>query len=183
MSTVFGVASAMLTVAYIILVPLPNWVGIEGEKDVGVYSSVNHGSTTLYQTKCDENMSATECGFLHALQITTVLTILFGFFATLIYFVPPRSLKALPLFLATSGNITQFIFALITLVLFKYFQTQYFDDDGVNQEYPQPDTAVLTTVYWIWLAITVVLGVLVIASYTAIYGSRHAYGFLSSEDK
>lgn len=169
----FGVVSAAITALFIICLPLPHWMAVVGQKDVGAFQQETHSSSKYYSVECIEEMSQTECGYLKSMQVSAVLTVLFGVFATIVYFLPPRNTTAVPLFLASSGSVGQLILSIMTLVIFAYFQQNYFDDDGINQEYTQPDETVLSVVYYLWLAGTVVLGLSTGLSYYVIHASTY----------
>ncbi len=48
------------------------------------------------------------------------------------------------------------IFGIITVILFYYFKRDYFTDDGINREYPSPDSNDLSFdfAYYLWVAAT-----------------------------
>lgn len=136
----FGYISGFITAINITCLFLPYWMHIDGDRSIGTFNTHINGSEILYKTKCSrETMSETVCQYLFSMQTSAVITVLFGVFSTILYFLPPKSMTALPIFLALSGTLLQFIFSLITLVLFIYFKNDYYDDDGVNREYPSPD--------------------------------------------
>lgn len=172
--THFGLISAAATVLFIVCLPLPHWMAVVGEKDVGAFYQEGHSSSKYYLTKCSDEMSLAECGYLKSLQVSSVLTVLFGVFSTLIYFIPPRNTTAVPFFLATSGNLVQCVMALMTLVIFVYFKRQYFDDDGINQEYPEPDTTAFSLVFWLWMTGFLVLSISTATSYYVARASTYS---------
>lgn len=157
---ILGGVNGALTVSFFILLLLPYWLSVKGVKSVGAYESVDNGSSELYKSQCNVNMSEAECGNLVAVQISSVLTVLFSIFTTVLYFLPPKQLSALPFFFAVSGTIIQTTFALITSVVFSFFQTEYFTDDGVNQEYPSNVKATLGSVFYLWIVTTILSGLL-----------------------
>lgn len=170
----FGLISAAVTVLFIICLPLPNWMAVVGLKDVGPWNQETHSSDKYYISKCSEEMSMAECGYLKSLQVSSVLTILFGFFSTLVYFIPPRTTTAVPFFLATSGSVVQCVMALMTLVIFSFFKRQYFNDDGINQETPQPDETSYSPVFWWWMTGLLVLSLSTCTSYYVARASTYS---------
>lgn len=171
----FGAVSAFLTVTNFICIILPHWVHIDSYKTIGPFYSIGDGNSNFYRTKCDESMGEAECGYLIQSQVSAILTVLFGIFATGIHFIPPRTFNQLPAFFAISGLLGQFIFSAITLVLFGYFKQDYYADDGVNREYPSPDSdsVKLYAVYYIWLATTFITLCMVIVGYGIIANSGY----------
>jgi hypothetical protein len=165
----FALISGAVTILFIICLPLPHWMAVVGEKDVGPWNQEGHSSDKYYASRCTDEMSMAECGYLRSLQVSSVLTILFGFFSTLVYFIPPTTVSAVSFFLATSGNMVQCIMALLTLVIFSFFKKHYFDDDGINQEYPEPDQTTYSIVFWLWMSGLIVLG---LSTSTAYYVAR-----------
>lgn len=169
----FGLVSGAATVLFIICLPLASWMSVLGQKDVGPWNQETHGASNYFMTKCTEEMSTTECGYLKSLQVSSVLTVLFGFFSTLLYFVPPRITSAVPFFIAASGSVVQCVMALMTLVIFSYFKRHYFDDDGINQEYPEPDETAFSPVFWIWMTGLIVLSLSTTSAYVVARASTY----------
>jgi hypothetical protein len=174
--TYLGGLTLFLTVVNIACVVLPYWIHIKGETDIGVFASIRVDSSALVSTKCDDTMSEIECGYLKSMQISSVLTILFGFFAAMIYYMPPRSFAALPTFLAVSGTCGHCTFSIITEVLFVYFKRNYFDDDGINREGDSPNESDVSWqfVFWLWTATVIVSFIMVVGAYRCIYKARNA---------
>lgn len=157
---ILGAVNGALAITYFVLLFLPYWLSVKGEKSVGAYGSVDNGSSELYKSQCTIEMSEAECGNLVAVQISSILTVLFSIFTTVLYFLPPKQLSALPFFLAVSGTIAQTAFALMTSVIFSYFQIGYFNDDGINTEYPTDIKATLGSVFYLWIVTTIISGLL-----------------------
>jgi len=169
----FGALSAFLTATNFISIILPYWVQIDSYKTVGPFYTIGNGHNNYYRTMCDESMGEAECGYLISSQVSAVLTVLFGIFATIIHFIPPNSFAQMPAFFAIGGLLGQFIFSAITLVLMGYFKQDYYEDDGVNREYPGPDSSSmqLYPVYFIWLGSTFITLCTVILGFVIIYNS------------
>ena len=174
---VYGLSTACLVGMNIICLSLPYWMSIHGHRNIGLYQSAPHGSQSYFDTSCNsDTMSETECGYLAAAQICGVLTVLFGAFSAIIYFLPPKTFSALPTFLATTGLVAQVTFSLMTVVIFYYFRTGYYDDDGVNREYPSPDSdsIMLDVMFYLWIASTVISILLATSGYYLIHKTGYS---------
>jgi hypothetical protein len=172
----FGVITGMVAVLNIICISLPFWMSIKGLDNVGPYQAAHHGSSKLYSTECDTmSMSQSECGYLFALQISSVLTVLFGGFSAILFCLPPKTFAALPAFVANTGVIGQVIFSLITIVLFYYFKANYYDDDGINQEYPGPEESDISysVLFYLWITGTIVSFSMATVGYSIINKSSY----------
>ena len=158
-------------------------MSIHKYRNVGLFESEAHGANSYFETSCNsDTMSEAECGYLAAAQICGVLTILFGIFSAIIYFLPPKTFSALPSFLANCGVVAQVSFSLMTIVLFYYFRTGYYDDDGVNREYASPDSdsIMFDTMFYLWIAGTVISFIMALSGYflihTTAYNNKGALG-------
>ena len=172
----FGAITGVIAVVNIICISLPFWMSIKGLNNIGPYESAHHGSHKLYQTNCAyEYMSQTECGYLQSLQISAVLTILFGAFSAIIFFLPPKTFASLPVFVANTGVMGQVVFSLITIVLFHYFKSNYYDDDGVNQETPAPGESDISydVMFYLWIVGTVISFLMASAGYGIINKTQY----------
>ncbi len=165
--TGFGIATAFATILSVIAIILPYWISIKDDGHIGVYESQSEHGKGLFSTECDSEMSQIECGYLGSAKISSVVSIMFGGIATIVYFLPPGVFTKLPAFVAVSGSLGQFIFGLITIVLFVYFKRDYFTDDGVNREYPSPDKDDLSfqVGFYLWIVATFISFVLVAWGY------------------
>jgi hypothetical protein len=161
--TLYATSSALTTALNIIAVSTVWWMHVKGTGDVGAFTTQDNGGKA-HNTVCSSMMSELVCGYLKSVQISAVVTIIFGFLATMLYLVPFRAFSSYQTFVAVSGNACQLSFAIMTAVLFLYFKSEYYGDDGVNREYPSPDADSLTydTSYYIWcgsvLLTTLVVG-------------------------
>lgn len=168
--TLFGAATAFATLLSIISIILPYWMKIESDGHIGVYESQSENGKSLFSTECDSNMSQIECGYLGSAKISSVVSIIFGGLATVVYYLPPKVFTSLPAFLAVSGSLGQFIFGLITIVLFAYFKRDYFTDDGINREYPSPDADDLSfqVGFYLWMVATIISFIVVSLGYAIL---------------
>lgn len=171
-ATHLGAITVVLTLVNIACIIMPYWMEIRDNRDLGIFETLTN-SNQLITTKCDESYSETECGFLKSLQVGSVISILFGFFSSVIYFLPPRTFTALPAFFAVSGTCGHFVFSLITTVLFRYFKVGFLDDDGINQESgDMTEKSGYSWVYWVWVATTVLSFFVMSAGYAHIHKAR-----------
>jgi hypothetical protein len=171
----FGILSALVTIIHIICIFLPYWMHIDSEEVIGIFHSVHEHSSSIYETNCNDNMGEMECGYLKSFQVAGVVSVIFGGITTLLYFFAPNYLNDLISFFAITGTLIQACFGLITFVLFYYFKTNYFDDDGVNQEYPtagENDTHLMVG-YYLWLTFNAITWMMVIAGYFLIYNGGY----------
>uniref|UniRef100_A0A7S3M6K3 Uncharacterized protein n=1 Tax=Spumella elongata TaxID=89044 RepID=A0A7S3M6K3_9STRA len=166
--------TALATIFFIVAVSTYYWMHIKDTTDLGAFNSSNEGAKG-YMTHCTSVMSQVECGYLHSLQVSAVLAILFGGVTSLFYLIPPRPFAAFPTFIAVTGNLCQMIFAIMTSVIFLYFKRNYYNDDGVNREYETPSSSSLSldTSYWLWVTGTVLTFPLVVGGY---YHLLHEHG-------
>jgi hypothetical protein len=172
----FGVITGFIVILNIVCVSLPFWMSIKGLNSVGPYESAHHGSNKVYQTNCAyEYMSQTECGYLQSLQISAVLTILFGAFSAILFFLPPKTFASFPVFVANTGVMGQVIFSLMTIVLFHYFKSNYYDDDGINQETPMPGESDVTydAMFYLWITGTIISFLMASAGYSIINKTQY----------
>ena len=166
----YAIVSGLTTLLSILAVSTYFWMHINGTSDIGAFDSSNQGKRE-YMTKCTSVMSQMECGYLHSLQVSAVLTIIFGGTNTILYLAPPRAFATFPTFVAVSGSMCQLAFAIITAVLFMYFKNTYYDDDGVNREYTTPDADDVSYnwSYWLWVAATCLTLPIVVHGYYDLY--------------
>lgn len=170
--TLFAYAGVTLlsTLMCVAAVSMYYWMHIAHTTDIGAFNSSNQGAKG-YITHCTSVMSQVECGYFHSMQVSSVLTILFGGVTTFVYVVPPRAFGTFPTFIAVTGNLFQMIFAIMTAVLFVYFKRNYYNDDGVNREYETPSSSDLSFggAYWLWVTATVLTFPLVVGGYYHLY--------------
>ena len=97
-------------------------------------------------------MSESECGFLHASEISGVVTILFAGATCAAFFGRSSYLPKRSLMLALNCTTSQVIFGVLTLTFFYYYKVNYYTDYGVNQEYPDemPGPLALRFCYFLW---------------------------------
>ncbi|RYH17410.1 hypothetical protein EON65_28650 [archaeon] len=169
-----------VSIVNLTLAVLPYWVHVDSYSDIGVFTSLRSGSQMLITTQCDYAMEEIECGYVKAMQICTVVTILFGFCGAVVYFSPPRSFNNLQTFLAQVCSSCSFVFALMNTVLLAYFKVDYFDDDGINRE---DDDIGASNVhyefcYWLWVATTVATFLIMTTGYFYIYRVRYMKNIL-----
>ena len=142
------------------------WMHIDGTSDIGAFNSSNQGAKG-YITHCTSVMSQMECGYFHSMQVSAVLTILFGGVTAFLYVVPPRAFATFPTFISVTGNLFQRVFGIMTCVIFLYFKRNYYKDDGVNREYETPSASSLSlgAAYWLWVAATIITFPIVVGGY------------------
>eukprot|EP01039_Chlorochromonas_danica_P008409 gene8409-9268_t len=169
-----GIITILLTLLNITCVILPYWMSVDDEIEIGVFDTLGTDTdkNKFLLTRCYETYSETQCGFLRSAQVASIITILFGFFASIFYFLPPRHMSTLPSFVAISGTMGHFIFALLTTLYFHFFKADYIDDDGINREDDDGGTDYLNWSYWIWVGTTVVSFCVVAFGYPYIYKLR-----------
>ncbi len=171
----FGLLSAFITFVQILLIFLPYWMHIDSVSTVGLFHTVSDGHKEVYETSCNENMGELECGYLKAFQVASVVTVMFGGFTTILYFLSPNYLNDMISFLSITGTAIQAAFGLMTYVLFLYFQENYYDDDGVNQEQPvtsTPDVHLMAPFY-IWLSVNSIQWIMTFVGFYLIYQSGY----------
>ena len=117
MLMMYAGVTGLTTAMCIASVSMYFWMNIKDTTDIGAFNSSNEGSKG-YMTHCTSVMSEVECGYLHSLQISAVLTILFGGVTAFFYIIPPRAFNTFPTFIAVTGNLFQMIFAIMTSVIF-----------------------------------------------------------------
>lgn len=166
-----GAISIGISLLNVAMVIAPYWIHIDGQRDVGVFDSLTNDNAWV-KTKCTEYYSETECGYLKSSQVSSIVTILFGFLAAAIYFLPPRTFSSLPSFMGVSASCGQFIFALMTTVIMHYFRSDYFDDDGVNREDDATGEDSFGWAYYLWIFTTVTSFLVMLCGYSLIYRIR-----------
>ena len=166
MLLIYSLVTALATIFMIVAISTYYWMNIKDTTDVGAFNSSNEGAKG-YMTHCTSVMSEVECGYLHSLQVSSVISILFGGVTAIFYNIPPRPFGTFPTFIAVTGNLFQMMFAIMTAVIFLYFKRNYFNDDGVNREYDTPSSGDLSldTSYWLWVTGTVLTFPLVVGGY------------------
>lgn len=129
-------------------------------------------------------MSELECGYLQSAKISAVVAIIFGGISSAIYFFPPRMFAQLRTFIAVSGNLCQLVFGILTLVFFYYFSVDYFEDDGINNEYSEdPGDLSLRYCYYLWCGSVSLTGAIVIIGYGMLYRRYlQKQGYLVNEE-
>lgn len=162
----YSLVTALSTLFMIVAISTYYWMNIKDTTDVGAFNSSNEGAKG-YMTHCTSVMSEVECGYLHSLQVSSVISILFGGVTAFLYVIPPRSFSTFPTFIAVTGNLFQMIFSIMTAVIFLYFKRNYYNDDGANREYDSPSSSSLSldTSYWLWVTGTVLTFPLVVGGY------------------
>jgi hypothetical protein len=158
------------TLMCVVAISMYYWLHIDGTSDIGAFNSSNQGAKG-YMTHCTSVMSQVECGYFHSMQVSSVLTILFGGVTAFLYVFPPRTFGTFPTFIAVTGNLFQMVFAIMTSVLFLYFKRNYYNDDGVNREYETPSSSSLHlgAAYWLWVAATILVFPIVAGGYYHLY--------------
>ena len=167
----FGIFSGLITVIQIVCIFLPYWMHIDSTRWIGVFHSINENGDKFVETGCTDSMGELECSYLKSFQISAVVSVMFGGVTTLLYFFSPNYLNDMISFFAITGTLIQASFGLITFVLFYYFEQSYFDDDGINQEYPGvgADETNLAVGWYLWLSFNSVSWIMVFAGYFLIY--------------
>lgn len=162
--------TALSTAISIVAIATYYWMHIEDTTDIGAFNSSNEGAQG-YMTHCTSVMSQMECGYLRSMQVSSVLTILFGGVTTFLYLVPPRAFATFPTFLSVTGNLFQMCFGIMTAIIFLYFKRNYYNDDGVNREYDGPSSSSLSLdwSYWLWVTSTVLTFPLVVGGYYHLF--------------
>ncbi len=162
----YSLVTALATTFCIAAISTYYWMNIKDTTDLGAFNSSNEGAKS-YMTHCTSVMSQMECGYLHSLQVSAVISILFGGVTALVYLIPPRAFATFPTFIAVTGNLFQMIFGIMTAVIFLFFKRNYYNDDGVNREYETPSSSYLSldTSYWLWITGTVLTFPLVVGGY------------------
>eukprot|EP00600_Ochromonadales_sp_CCMP1393_P006926 CAMPEP_0174954610 /NCGR_PEP_ID=MMETSP0004_2-20121128/522_1 /TAXON_ID=420556 /ORGANISM="Ochromonas sp., Strain CCMP1393" /LENGTH=190 /DNA_ID=CAMNT_0016202447 /DNA_START=11 /DNA_END=583 /DNA_ORIENTATION=- len=174
---VYGAASALSVVIHICAVSTYLWMHIAGVKDVGAFSSKEQGDHDTYLTKCPTEMTELECGYLKSVQVSAVLSIIFGGLTTCFYVYPwfsARLFATAQTFIAVTGSLCQFIFSLMTLVIFMYFKGGYYNDDGVNKEYGGPGESQISynISFYMWVGGTAICATLAGLGYYELYQHR-----------
>ncbi|KAJ1438870.1 hypothetical protein B484DRAFT_444289 [Ochromonadaceae sp. CCMP2298] len=171
--TLYATGSALTVALNIIAVSTVWWMHVKGTGDIGAFTTQDNGGNP-YHTVCPSMMSELVCGYLKSVQVSAVVTVIFGIVATMLYLVPFRAFSSYQTFVAVSGNACQLTFAIMTAVLFLYFKNQYYDDDGINREYPAPDADSLTydTSYYIWCGSALITTVVVGLGYFELFQRR-----------
>eukprot|EP01040_Poterioochromonas_malhamensis_P013233 gene13232-14530_t len=171
-----GFVTGIVTLMEVACIFLPYWMRIDTKVTIGLFHSVNSGSSSLYETNCTDDMGELECSYVHSFQIAAVIAVLFGALSSLLYFVAPSYNSDLVSFFAVSGTLLQSIFGLIVFVLFLYFKKGYWDDDGINQEYddvPGEDETHLLYGYWLWTSFNILNWLTVFGGYYLLYVSGY----------
>jgi hypothetical protein len=176
--THLGVVTLILSTINFICLFLPNWMHLDGDRDIGIFYTRKQGSDDLIQTQCTSLMSETECGYLQSVQVAAVVSFLFGICSSIVYFLPPKSYSALPTFVAVSGTCAHFIFSLMTTVIFYYFQADYQDNDDTNKEDDAIGSLNYEAAYFLWIIATVFSFMATVVGYRCIYKVRFAKGFM-----
>lgn len=148
-----GFVTGVVVLVQVICIFLPYWMHIDSVETIGLFHSQHEDSSSIFETNCTDDMGELECGYIKSFQISAVITVLFGGITAFLFFISPSYSNDLVAFLAVCGTLLQSTFGLITWVLFLYFKNSYFDDDGVNQEYPtagESNTHFLVG-FWLWV--------------------------------
>jgi hypothetical protein len=116
-------------------------------------------------------MRELECGYFQSSKVSSVVAVMFGGISSMMYFFPPHVFGRPITFIAVSGNLCQLIFGLLTIVFFYYFTIDYFEDDGINNEYNEIDPGDLSLLhcYYLWCGSCGLLFILVTAGYGLLY--------------
>jgi hypothetical protein len=150
----FGCLSVAVVIAHVICLFLPYWMHVSNDLTIGIFHTIHDGDDKIIETGCNDNMGELECGYVKSFQIASVISVIFGGLTTILYFLSPNYLNDLIAFFAVTGTLFQSVFGLMTFVLFYYFKVNYFDDDGVNQEYPSvdEDNVQMLVGWYLWIA-------------------------------
>ena len=151
--TIFSVGNILATLIYIFAISSPYWIAKQGDGSTGVFESQNEHSSSLFYTACTNDMSQLDCGFLYAAKISAVATIVFGGTAAVLYSLPSHLFALVPNNFTIIASVLQISLAIITVVLFYYFKSDLYDDDGINAEYPSEESPAvkLSVSYVLWV--------------------------------
>jgi len=134
--TIFSFGNIIATLIYIFAISSPYWTAKQNDGSTGVFESQSQHSNSLYYTSCTDDMSQLDCGFLYAAKFSAVATIIFGGTAAVLYSFPTNLYALVPKNFTIIANALQISLAIITVVVFYYFKSDLYDDDGINAEYP-----------------------------------------------
>jgi len=163
----FGLLSILATAISIASIANPYWINFKHNGSIGLFESTRGESDKLQTTSCSTFMSEMECGYLYSSQVSGVISIIFGGFASATYFLPPKTFARLPTFVAISGSLAQCSFSIMTIIIFFLFKKNYLDDDGINKEYPSPGASDLefAVSYYLWVVAAFITLIVVTAGY------------------
>jgi hypothetical protein len=122
-------------------------------------------------------MSEIECGYLYSSQVSSIVSFIFGFFATALYFQNASNFNSISTFFALSGSLAQSIFGLMAIVIFYYFVQNYYTDDGVNREYSSPDYSLLSydAAFYLWMCSIVISFLISVLGYYILHKKKLSF--------
>lgn len=150
---VYAFCTVFISIIYITSVVSPYWIREKNSGNIGLFESQNEHSTGLFPTHCTEEMSELDCGFLLAAKVSAVAAIIFSGIAGGFFLFPSNYFAAIPKNFTEIATILQTCLAIMTLVIFFYFKGSYYDDDGINAEYPSEESPSLkfSVSYILWI--------------------------------
>ena len=174
--TIFSFGNIIATLIYIFAISSPYWIAKQNDGSTGVFESQSQHSNSLYYTSCTDDMSQLDCGFLYAAKISAVATIIFGGTAAVLYSFPTNLYALVPKNFTIIANALQISLAIITVVVFYYFKSDLYDDDGINAEYPSEESpsVKLSVSYVLWALATVLSAVLLTVQLFLRYREMHS---------
>ena len=173
--TIFSAGNVFATLLYIFAISSPYWIAKQNDGSTGVFESQNQHSNTLFYTSCTDGMSQLDCGFLYAAKISAVATIVFGGTAAALYSLPSNLFALVPNNYTIIASALQISLSIITVVVFYYFKSDLYDDDGVNAEYPSEESPAvkLSISYALWALALVLSTILLSVQLYLRYWERH----------
>eukprot|EP01038_Epipyxis_sp_PR26KG_P005379 gene5379-7457_t len=105
-----------------------------GIVSIGMFFTQNPSSTHYINTACNQDNSVIDCGYLKSAQVSGVVACAFSLLATLLYFKPPKEFAHIDVFCSLLASTCQFLFSVMTIVIFRYFKVGYSTQDDINIE-------------------------------------------------